>query len=72
MEGILSSLESVNVDPSVFLSATLILSVGSIVFGLINRFIFGGNKIISHSVSSLISILFVYAVQLLFTALRPT
>ena len=71
MEGILSSLESVNVDPSVFLSATLILSVGSIVFGLINRFIFGGNKIISHSVSSLISILFVYAVAVVVYSIAP-
>lgn len=72
MEGILSALESVNIDPSVFLSSTLILSVGSIVLGLIGRFAFGGNRIISHSVSSAISILFVYAVAIVVYSIAPS
>ena len=71
MEEILSVLESVNIDPSVFLSATLILSVGSIVFGLIGHFLFGGNKIITHSISSLISIIFVYAVAVVVYSIAP-
>ncbi len=71
MNGIISALESANIDPSVFLSATLILSVGSVVLSLVGRFAFGGSKIISHSVSSAISILFVYAVAIVAYSLAP-
>jgi len=72
MDSILSILESANINPTVFLSSTLILSVGSIVLGVLGRFVFGGSHILSHSISSAISILFVYAVAIVVYSIAPT
>lgn len=71
MEDILSTLRSVNVDPMVFLKTLLVLSVGSVVFGLIGFFAFGKKSIFSRAVSSAISILFVYAVAIMIYSAFP-
>ena len=72
MDNVLSLLKIANIEPSVFLQALLILSVGSIVFGLIGRFVFGRQSVLSHSVSSAISIIFVYATAIVIYSAIPS
>lgn len=45
-----------------FLSLALILTIGSLIFGFIGRFVFGKKSVLNQSVSSAIGILFIYAV----------
>lgn len=61
MEKIEAMLAQIDFDSSTFLKAVLILAVGTIVLGAIGRLIFGKRSALNHSVSSAISILFVYA-----------
>lgn len=72
MTDILSTLKSINIDPNVFLQSMLVLSVGTIVFGLIGRFAFGRHSMLSHSVSSAISIIFVYAAAIVVYCAIPS
>lgn len=61
MEQIKAMLQEINFDSATFLKTVLILAVGSILLGVIGRFVFGKKSALNHSVSSAISILFVYA-----------
>lgn len=61
MEQIKAMLQEIDFDSGVFLKTVLILAVGSILLGVIGRFVFGKKSVLHHSVSSAISILFVYA-----------
>ena len=45
-----------------FLTLTLVLTLGSLIFGFIGRFAFGKKSVLNQSVSSAIGILFIYAV----------
>lgn len=72
MDEILSMLKSVNIDPTVFLRTLLVLAAGSIIFGLIGRFVFGKKSSFSHAVSSAISILFVYAAAIVVYSAIPS
>ena len=64
MEEILSILRSVQVDPSVFLKTILVLAIGTLLLGLVGRFVFGMKSNFSHALSSSIGIIFVYAVAI--------
>lgn len=66
MEEIMSVLESIEFDWELFWKAALLLSIGSLVLGLIGRFLFGKRSNLSHCVSSAIGILFVYAATVVF------
>ncbi len=74
MEQITKLLDSVNIDignfdVELFMKAALILCVGSLLLGLIGRFIFGKRSTLNHTISSAIGILFVYAATVvLYTA----
>ena len=61
MEQIKSMLQEIDFDSATFLKTVLILAVGTILLGVIGRFVFGKKSALNHSVSSAISILFVYA-----------
>lgn len=61
MEQIKAMLDSVNFDSITFWKAALILAGTTIVLAAIGRFVFGKRSALNHSVSSAISILFVYA-----------
>ncbi len=61
MEQIKAMLAQIDFDSSTFLKAVLILAVGTIILGVIGRLIFGKRSALNQSVSSAISILFVYA-----------
>ena len=61
MDQIKALLASVNFDTATFLKAAGILAVGTILLGVIGRFVFGKRSALNHSVSSAICILFVYA-----------
>ena len=60
MDQIKALLDSVNFDSNTFVKAAVILAVSTIVLGFIGRFVFGKRSALNHSVSSAISILFVY------------
>ena len=64
MQDILSSLQAIEFDPEVFLKTALVLAIGTLVLGLVGRFVFGIKSNFSHAVSSSIGILFVYAVAI--------
>jgi len=61
MEEIQSMLQEISFDSATFFKAVLILAAGTILLGAIGRMIFGKKSALNHSVSSAISILFVYA-----------
>ena len=61
MEQIKSMLDSISFDTPTFWKAAMILAVGTILLGVIGRFVFGKRSALNHSVSSAICILFVYA-----------
>lgn len=61
MDAILSTLESIDFSLESFVKAVLILIVGSILFSVIARFVFGKRSAVNHAVSSAIGILFLYA-----------
>ncbi len=64
MEHILSRLESLipeNFHYENFFTALVVLTVGTIVLGLIGRYAFGKKSVLHGSVSSVIGILFIYA-----------
>lgn len=54
-------LASVNFDSGMFWKALIVLAAGTILLGAVGRFAFGKRSALNHSVSSAISILFVYA-----------
>lgn len=66
MDKIKAMLQEINFDSATFLKTVLILCVGSILLGVIGRFVFGKRSVLHHSVSSAISILFVYAATVVF------
>lgn len=61
MEQFQAMLESIDFDSGTFWKAALILAVATIVLGAIGRFVFGKRSALNQSVSSAISILFIYA-----------
>ncbi len=61
MDRVLSVLETAGFDTSTFIKAAFFLTVGSILLGLIGRFAFGKRSTLSHSVSSAMGIIFIYA-----------
>ena len=61
MDEIKAMLQEIDFDSATFLKTFLILAVGTILLGIIGRFVFGKKSALNHSVSSAISILFVYA-----------
>ncbi len=61
MEQFKTMLESIDFDSDTFWKAALILVVSTIVLGAIGRFAFGKRSALNQSISSAISILFVYA-----------
>ena len=64
MDQILSQLESLipeNFDYQSMFTAMVIFTIGSIVLGLIGRYAFGKKSVLHGSVSSVIGILFIYA-----------
>ena len=71
MEEILSTLRSVNIDPTVFGRSMLLLAIGSLLLGSIGRFVFGKKSGFSHAVSSSIGILFVYATAMVVYSAFP-
>ena len=62
MDEIRQILASIDFDIAIFWKALAILAVGTILLGTVGRFAFGKRSALNHSVSSAISILFVYAV----------
>ncbi len=65
MEALLEQIKSLvenEAQMKSFLTLALILTLGSLIFGLIGRFAFGKKSVLSQSVSSAIGILFIYAV----------
>ena len=64
MEDILSTLQSVNIDPETLLKTALVLAIGTLLLGFVGRFVFGIKSNFSHALSSSIGILFVYAVAI--------
>lgn len=68
MEKILSTLKSVDFDWSVFGQTSLFLVACAVVLGLLAKFLFGAQSNLTHSISSSIEILFVYAATVVFYA----
>lgn len=64
METIIAYFDSIHLDFFVFAKCTLILLLGTMVFSLLGRFIFGKRSMLSHAVSSAIAILFIFAVTI--------
>ena len=65
MEALLDQIKSLvenEAQMKSFLTLALILTLGSLIFGLIGRFAFGKKSVLNQSVSSAIGILFIYAV----------
>lgn len=69
MDQIKAMLDSVDFDSATFIKALLILAVSTIVLGAIGRFVFGKRSALNHSVSSAISILFIYAATIVLYSL---
>ncbi len=61
MEELKELLSAVDFNADVFWKAALLLTIGSLVLGMVGRYSFGKNSMLHHSVSSAIGILFVYA-----------
>ncbi|MBE6934231.1 MAG: hypothetical protein E7462_04175 [Ruminococcaceae bacterium] len=65
MEAFINQVKAVLADEQAmtsFLIMAAVLTVGSLVFGFIGRFVFGKKSVLNQSVSSAIGILFIYAV----------
>ena len=60
MDAIKAMLSSIDFDSAAFFKIALIFAVGTILLGVLGRFIFGKRSALNYSVSSAISILFVY------------
>lgn len=71
MEAIITKLQEANVNPDVFLKASAILALGSLLLGCIGRFIFGKKSAFFHAVSSSIGIIFVYGVAIVVYSAFP-
>ena len=61
MDQIKAMLQEIDFDSATFLKTVLILAVGSILLGVIGRYVFGKKSVLHTSVSSAISVLFIYA-----------
>ena len=61
MDAIINYFESSNVDLVLLAKAGMILLLGSLIFGLLGRFVFGGKSLFNHAISSAIAIIFIYA-----------
>lgn len=67
MDAIVNLLESVvpsGFEIELFLKAALLMLLGVFVVGIIGRLVFGKGSVLNHSVSSAISILFIYVVTI--------
>ena len=72
MDAIVALLESVvpeNFDAAAFLKAALFVFLGFVVLSAIGRLFFGKKSILNHSLSSAISILFIYAITVVIHSL---
>lgn len=69
MDQIKAMLDSIDFDTTTFIKAALIMAVSSILLGAIGRFVFGKRSALNYSVSSAISILFVYAATIVLYSL---
>ncbi|MBQ9843316.1 MAG: hypothetical protein IJO31_04115 [Oscillospiraceae bacterium] len=69
MDEIKALLLSVDFRSDVFWKAACILAVGTLLLGVIGRFIFGKKSVLNQSVSSAIGIIFVYAATVAFRSL---
>ena len=69
MEQIKTMLDSIDFDSATFLKAALLMTVGTILLGAIGRFVFGKRSSLNHSLSSAISILFVYVLTVVLYSL---
>ena len=72
MNQILEFFSSMGFDPTRFWKALVILAVGTILLGTLGRFAFGKRSALNHSVSSAISILFVYATTVVLYSMGAT
>ena len=72
MNQILEFFSSMGFDPTRFWKALVILAVGTILLGTVGRFAFGKRSALNHSVSSAISILFVYAATVVLYSMGAT
>ena len=61
MENIVEFFQNVNFDVDSYWKASSILLIGSVILGLIGRFVFGQKSILNVAVSSSFGILFIYA-----------
>lgn len=64
MDFILKQLNELGFDTDLFLRSAVLLAIGSILMGVIGRFVFGKRSIFHCAASSAIGILFVYAVTI--------
>lgn len=71
MEAIFAKFQEANIDPDVFLKASAILALGSLLLGCIGRFVFGKKSLFFHAVSSAIGIIFLYAVAIVVYSAFP-
>ena len=71
MEEIIAKLQEANVNPEVFVKASSILALGSLILGCIGRFVFGKKSAFFHAVSSSIGIIFVYAAVIVVYSVLP-
>ena len=68
MENILTFFESVNISIDGYWKTAAILLIGSLIMGLVGRFVFGQKSILNVSVSSAFGILFIYALTILLSS----
>ena len=68
MEDIFASIQSIDFVNSRFWIASGILLIGSLLLGLIGRFVFGQKSILNVSVSSSFGILFIYALTVILSS----
>lgn len=69
MENIIAYFNSINLNFDTFWKAALILLLGTFLLSVFGRFVFGKRSMLNISVSSAISILFIYAVTVVFSGL---
>lgn len=71
MDQIIIKLQEANVEPKVFLMASAILALGSLLLGCVGGLIWGKKSSFFHSVSSAIGIVFVYVIVVVLYSVLP-
>lgn len=69
MKTVIEFFQSVNFNPDAYWKASAILVIGSLLLGLIGRFVFGQKSILNVSVSSSFGILFIYGLAVILYSL---